>query len=161
MTHLRKKCWASIFTEQIHSYIWIPVFTISTLNAIEQSQGSSLFSHSSSLFIASLSDRSDAQEWALTQHICSQCVAESYILFLLPKIKNIYFSPWQSHRVISAKEKKSKIHSVCHKKIILNARASLSTRNLRMCPEHGNKKIYEKRAKKIDVDLNIVWKYRL
>lgn len=74
------------------------------------SQGYSLFSPKFSLCIALFSDRSDAQEWALTQHICSPCVAESHILFSLPKVTNIYFLLGSPTELLQ-EEKQVRFHS--------------------------------------------------
>lgn len=104
-------CWPAIYAEQIHCSISNPNFRISSFNAIEQHQGYSLFSPNFSLFISSVGDRSDAQEWALTQHICYPCVAESHILFSLPKVTNIYFLLDSPTELLQQKEKQVRFHS--------------------------------------------------
>lgn len=137
MAHLNT-CQPAIYTEQNHCYLQNPNFSTSSFNAIEQNQRCSLFSPNFSLFIASLSDRSDAQEWALTQHICSPCVAESHILFSLPKVTNIYFlldSPTES---LQQREKQVTFHSALLIKRSLLARMLPLLRecvNLGLCPE--------------------------
>lgn len=104
-------CWPDIYTEQNCSYIRNKNFSNSSLNAIEPNQRCSLFSPNFSLFIASLSDRSVAQEWPLTQHICSPCVAESHILFSLPKVTNIYFLLGSPKELLQQREKQVGFHS--------------------------------------------------
>lgn len=104
-------CWPAIDTEQNHCYTGNLNFNISNCNAVVQNQGYSLFSPHFSLFIALLSDRSDAQEWPLTQHICSPCVAESHILFSLPKVTNIYFLLDSPTELLQKKEKQVRFHS--------------------------------------------------
>lgn len=58
-----------------------------------------------------LSGRAFAQEWALTQHICSPCVAESHILFWLPEVTNIYFLLDSPTELLQQREKQVRFHS--------------------------------------------------
>lgn len=114
MAHLSMG-WPAIYVKQNHQYIQNPSFSISSFNVIEQNQGCSFFSPNF-LYIASFSDRSDAQEWALIQHICSPCVAESHTS-LVTRSNKYLFSPWQSHTVpCSRGENRSEIpFSFAHK----------------------------------------------
>ena len=153
MAHLSMG-WPAIYIKQNHQYIQSPSFRISSFNVIEQNQGCSFFSPSFSLFIASLSDRSDAQEWALIQHICSPCVAESHTSFITRSNKYL-FSPWQSHRVLAAEGKTSEIpFSFAHKKITIGTCDSITKRvwkpwNVSRVEQWKwlGKKIYEKSLK--------------
>jgi hypothetical protein len=76
------------------------------------------------LFMASPSDRSHTQEWALTQHICSPCVAESHIVFLLPKVTNIYFLLDSPTELLQQRKTRGIPFSFAHKKITIDACAS-------------------------------------
>lgn len=93
------------------------------------SQGYSLFSPKFSLCIALFNDRSDAQEWALTQHICSPCVAESHILFSLPKVTNIYFLLDSPTELLQKEEKQVRFCSALLTKRSLTIGACATTTN--------------------------------
>lgn len=100
-----------IYTEESYPYIRSPYINTCSSNTIEWDQECSSISSIFFSIYGFLSDGEFAQEWALTQHICSPCVAESHILFWLPKVTNIYFLLDSPTELLQQREKQVRFHS--------------------------------------------------
>lgn len=100
-----------IYTEESYPYVRSPYINTCSSNTIEWESGMQFNFLSFFSIYGFLSDGEFAQEWALAQHICSPCVAESHILFWLPKVTNIYFLLDSPTELLQQREKQARFHS--------------------------------------------------